>query len=125
MKIVNVFFVNFSISFSIDFVARTGVMLLPAVLSSILLCITYPAVLFDEERVIDPIYNGIFTLVKNRRLKDMADDAYESLIQVTDIFAGVASHLKDFELLKLLIKVLEDHSNPKIGCFHLLNKSFE
>ena len=95
-------------------VARTGVMLLPAVLSSILLCIQYPAILFDEQQVIHPIYNGIFTLVKNRRLKDMADDAYESLIQVTDIFAEVASDLQDFQLLSIIIKVLEDHSNPKI-----------
>jgi len=95
-------------------VARTAVTLLPAVLSSILLCIQYPAILFDDINVINPIYNGIFTLVKNRRLKDMADDAYESLIQVTDIFAEVASDLSDYQLLSIIVKVLEDHSNPKI-----------
>jgi len=95
-------------------VARAAVTLLPAVLSSIMLCIQFPAVLFDEERIIHPIYDGIFTLVKNRRLKDMADDAYESLIQVTDILGQVAWDLEDYELMTMIINILEQHSGIKV-----------
>eukprot|EP01084_Bolivina_argentea_P263281 445558_1 len=97
-------------------VARQAVISLAAVLSSMLLCIRYPANIFNHELIINPIYNGIFTLVKNRRLKDMADDAYESLIQITDIFAELATDFNEnsFQFMKIIIDILENHSNPKI-----------
>ena len=50
-------------------VAKTGVVLLPAVLSRILVRVKYPGVLFDAA-LLDAIYGGIVALVKNRRLKD-------------------------------------------------------
>merc|ERR1712244_186147 len=49
------------------------------------------------------------------RLKDMADDAYEALGQCTDIFAEVASSMNEnYDLMALIVSILEDNSNPKI-----------
>jgi len=94
-------------------VAKTGVVLLPALLSSILLCCQFPGVLFDAS-LLNAIYDGIFALVKNRRLKDMADDAYETLIQVTDVLAEVADQLDDYALMHLIVDILSTHGDPKI-----------
>jgi len=94
-------------------VAKTAVVLLPAVLSSILLSIEFPAVLFDREQVLEPMYDGILCLVKNRRLKDMADDAVESLVQCTDVFAEVATDLDDATLMELIVDILKIRSFPK------------
>merc|ERR1712204_96869 len=44
-----------------------------------------------------------------------ADDAYEALVQCTDIFAEVASSLNEnYKLLSMIVSVLECNSNPKI-----------
>eukprot|EP01084_Bolivina_argentea_P037577 69513_1 len=45
----------------------------------------------------------------------MADDACESLIQITDILAELANNLNEpYQFMKIVINILENHSNQKI-----------
>eukprot|EP01084_Bolivina_argentea_P301465 520100_1 len=102
-------------------VARTAVTTLCTVLQGLLLCIQFPLIIFEceEEEEVDllnVIYDGIFCLVKNRRLKDMADDAYDTMCSLTDILAEITQindEENDYQYMAKIVGVLENHSNPK------------
>eukprot|EP01084_Bolivina_argentea_P129869 229329_1 len=95
-------------------VARVAVSLLPTVLSSLVLSVQFPSILFDKTGIIDPMYEGIFCVIKNRRLKDLAQDAKDTLMQITDICAELAADLDDDAALRCIVSTLEEHSNARI-----------
>eukprot|EP00483_Globobulimina_turgida_P003422 UN03428 len=69
-----------------------------------------PAIVFDEENnCLSCILDGLFTLLKNKRAKTLADIAHDVLIETINILSTVAGDLDETAYMKI-IKFLENHT---------------
>ena len=75
-------------------ITQTAAELFPSLLTQLLANMETPAMIFDEENgCLSTILEALFTLLKNKRAKTLADIAHDVLIETVNILATVAQDL--------------------------------
>jgi len=105
-------------------ITQTAAELFPSLLTVLLAEMETPAIIFDEENnCLDTILEALFTLLKNKRAKTLADIAHDVLIETINILSTVAEDLDDTAYQRIIdslyqhsIWETEKHEKVRAGC---------
>eukprot|EP01084_Bolivina_argentea_P004852 9180_1 len=89
-------------------ITQTAAELFPSLLTQLLTKMDTPAIIFDEENgCLSCILEALFTLLKNKRAKTLADIAHDVLIETINIFSTVANDLDENAYMKIIMTLYQ------------------
>jgi len=105
-------------------ITQTAAELFPSLLTQLLSRMETPAIIFEEENgCLSTILEALFTLLKNKRAKTLAEIAHDVLIETINILSVVAMDLDEtayYKMIQFLCKHTffehEKHEKVRAGC---------